>query len=99
MLQKLVKPKVPSNEASARTLRNRVRKLNQTLNQMSSPDGDNEEAATSQLAALLKGKTREELKALLHTEGLLEIRIPAGHELQLKSQMGWTWNEMRRLKR
>ncbi|XP_072030449.1 uncharacterized protein [Amphiura filiformis] len=98
VLKKVVKPRIPSHQASARTVRSRTHGLQQHINMISSNKKDDEEAAIHQLAALLKGKSTAELKELLHSEGLLKIRIPAGHELKLKAQMGWTWNEMRKLK-
>ena len=99
VLQKLTIPRVPSNQASQRTVRARTSTINQTISKVSSPDDDDDAATIHQLAALLQGKTRAELKVLLESEGLLTIRIPAGEELAMKAQMGWTWKDLRRLKR
>ena len=68
------------------------------LHLISSPE-ETEEAAVHQLANLLKGKTRDELKELMEISGLLSIKIPAGHELAMKAKYGWTWDFMRSFKR
>lgn len=94
----MVKPRVSSTDASTRTIRARSKNISEHICQVSSSD-TNEEAALVQLSALLRGKSKEELKCLLHSENLLQIKIPAGKELCLKAQMGWTWHEMRKLKR
>jgi len=100
VMKKIITPRVPSNEASSNTVRTRSKIIGEMITQVSSTSEDNtESAALVQLRSLLHGKTRSELKEILNTEKLLEIKIPAGHELRLKCQMGWTWLEMRKLKR
>ena len=100
VMQKITVPRVPSHNASERTVRSRSYQLKQMVTKLSSPDDTDDDAAEmAQLAALLKGKSRKELKMLLEKYGLTEVYIPGGTELTMKAQMGWTWNEMRKLKR
>jgi hypothetical protein len=98
VLKKVTKCRVPSNEASKTTVRNRSQQLEKELAEVSSPDA-NRDAALYQLAALLKTASQEEISKLMADWGLFKIRIPAGHELAMKARMGWSWNEMRKLKR
>jgi hypothetical protein len=99
VLQKLTASKIPSNKASQSTVRRRSKEINNIIHSVSSPDPSDEEAAIHQLAALLKGKSTTELKEIIKDKGILNIRIPAGEELVLKAQMGWSWSVLRSLKR
>ena len=61
VLKKVTTPKKPSHEASVRTVCRRNADINQFISDISSPVIDDEEATIHQLAAFLKGKTKEEL--------------------------------------
>ena len=95
-MKKIVVPRVPSTQASDRTIRDRTVNINEHIKTIS---GDEEGAALRQLGALLKNKSKVDLKKLLHSEELLQIRIPAGEELKFKAEMGWTWCQLRKLKK
>lgn len=97
-VKKVVKPKVPSNKASKRTIRARAKRLVEEIEHSSLTEEGGPDAADVQFAALLLRKTKKELQALLKKHNLLNIRIPAGHELAMKARLGWSWAEMRKMK-
>lgn len=99
VLKKVTVPKVPSHKACSRTVYNRTQQVQSFIRDVSSPIQEDEEAAVHQLAALLKGKSYAELQDLIKDRGILKIRIPAGEELALKAQMGWSWKVLKGLRR
>ena len=94
----MVTPRKASDKASARTVRDRSRQLKAILQYCSSKT-KSITAVDHQLAALLlTAKSRAELQKFLHDHDLLRIRIPNGHELAMKVQLGWSWAMMRKMK-
>ena len=97
-VQRVTIPKVPSDVASARTLRDRNRTLREQMLLTTSTPGGND-SSDYQLASLLKSKTRLDLQYFLETHHhLLHIKIPSGKELFLKIKLGWSWSQMRQMK-
>ena len=84
--------RVPSSDASSRTLKRRSDEIGRVRSIASGGD------STVQLQAEIKSLTKEERDELLY-QAQLPIVIPSDHALAMKADLGLPWNKLRILRR
>ena len=89
---KVAECRVPSSDASKRT----VRRRNDNIGEVRSITSGGE--ALVQLASEIKSLNKEDREGLL-LEAQLPIVIPVDHALSMKADLGIPWNKLRILRR
>ena len=93
----MVQPRLPSEEASSRTVRERARFMRGVRTNIS---GGSTQSSATQLAAELQYTSREERELALQEAGLLSSdRVSAEECLAMKSTLAIPWHKLRHIRR